>query len=171
MKKSLMIIALALALLGGTVAPSVAGQAYASNHVQSHPALFDKTRFLLHMGLAYFAFHHFVYAKWKAGAFKSGASHRTLNIAKAAIAVLFTYHELKKAYDIAKGSHSATLHALIAPINAVLKGFNSAYSKLKNGQFSDAIVSGLSTTTGTLSGTASKAGYAIKDIPVTIPGA
>jgi hypothetical protein len=170
MRKSLITLTLALALLGSAVTPSLSGSAYATNHVASHPALFDKTRFLLHMGLAYYAFHHFVYAKWKAGDFKSGAPHQKLNIVKAALAVLFTYHELKKAYDIAKGSHSKTLHALIAPINALIGLFNGAYSKFKSGQAPDALVTGLSSSSGSLANAASKSGYLIKDIPGLVPG-
>jgi hypothetical protein len=170
MKRTVLSVILLTAVLGSAVTPSLSGSASAANHVRSHAALFDKTRFLLHMGLAYFAFHHFVYAKWKAGDFKSGASHRTSNIIKAALAVLFTYHELHKAYDIAKGSHSKTLHLLIAPLSALFGLFNSAYAKAKKGQLPDSTMSGLNGSAGSFASTAGKAGYGFHDITTVVPG-
>jgi hypothetical protein len=74
------------------------------SHSQAHPALFDKTRFVLHLGLAYFAFHHFVYKPYKAGSFKAGASHRTTSIIKAGVALLITYHELKRHTTLPKAA-------------------------------------------------------------------
>lgn len=138
MKRTLIVCVLLALMLSGPLAPGGASHAAAAGsaapaagHVSSHPALFDKTRFVLHMGFAYFAFHHWVYKPFKAGDFASGAHPRLLNLGKAALAVLFTVHELKKSYKIAHDSHSATLHAIIAPLGALVALVSKEHDKLK----------------------------------------
>ena len=58
-KKSLVVLALAAALVGAAGRPA--------------SAIFDKARFATDLGVAFFAFHHWVYGPYKAGAFASGA--------------------------------------------------------------------------------------------------
>ncbi|MGH3688400.1 MAG: hypothetical protein ACRDSM_25810 [Pseudonocardiaceae bacterium] len=53
---------------------------------------FDKTKFVLHAGLAFGGFHHFIYAPYKAGNLHGFAA-----LAKTGLAGLFTVHELKLA--------------------------------------------------------------------------
>jgi hypothetical protein len=138
MKRKILIGSLVAVMMIMLMAPSFTGRADVARSAapvagpaQSHPAIFDKTRFVLHMGFAYFAFHHWVYKPFKAGDFAPGAHHRLLNLGKAALAVLFTVHELKKSYKIAHDSHSATLHALIAPLAALVALVNREHEKLK----------------------------------------
>lgn len=138
MKRTILVCVLLALMLSAPLAPGGASHAIAAGpsapaagHVSSHPAFFDKTRFVLHVGFAYYAFHHWVYKPFKAGDFASGAHHRLLNLGKAALAILFTVHELKKAYKIATSSHSATLHALVAPITALVALVSKEHDKLK----------------------------------------
>jgi hypothetical protein len=56
---------------------------------------FAKTKFVIHGGLAYGAFHRYVYKPYKAGSFKKGAPKRKRSIAKAAVAGAFTLNELR----------------------------------------------------------------------------
>ncbi len=176
MKRRIIVVTLVAALLTSIFAPAFSGNAKAATpavtHNQAHTAFLDKTRFLLHMGAAYFAFHHWIYNPYKAHAFAKGASGRTKSIIKAGIAALFAVHELKVAYGIAKGSHSATLHALISPIDKLTAALQAAGSKFKSNpsSYSDATVGALSGSAGSLGTLASKAGYGIKDIPIGIPG-
>ena len=143
MKSKFIVLGLAAMLLAAVAAPAAgragaaAPVAPAAGSMQSHTAIFDKTRFLFHMGLAYYAFHHFVYKRYKEGGFARGAPHRFRNIVKAAIAIWFTYHELKKAYQIANNSHSKLLHALVSPLNALIGRANSVHARLSKGQYSD----------------------------------
>src|SRR5690349_14945605 len=132
MKSRLITLALIATLLAGVVAPSFAGRASAAapaapaaSGMQSHAAFLDKTRFLAHVGAAYYAFHHWVYTPYKNGAFKSGTPGRVTAIAKAALALAFSYHELKVAYDIANKSSSKTLHALVKPLNVLIAKANA----------------------------------------------
>jgi len=173
MKSKLIVLSLLAVLWAGLIMPSFAGRASAAvptaptaGALHSHAALFDKTRFLLHMGLAYLAFHHWVWKPYKAHGFDKGADHRVLHIAKAAVALLFTYHELKKAYDIAKKSHSGFLHALIAPLNGLIGKANSVWSGLNNGKVSDAALQDLNGAADNLG----KLAGGIKDVQVAIPG-
>jgi hypothetical protein len=165
MKRQLLIVALLAALVFGVAAPAFAGQANAAPagsriaavHTQSHPAAFDKIKFVFHLGVAAFLIHY-IYKKYKDG--KLGRFHLFTD-AKAVIAALFAYHELKVAYNDAVGSNSKTLHVLVAPITALLNAINAAASKLKHGDTSG--VSGLNTDVGNLSKTAAANGFAFKD--------
>ncbi|MGI8537088.1 MAG: hypothetical protein ACR2K2_11455 [Mycobacteriales bacterium] len=63
---------------------------------------FTKTKFVLHAGIAFGAFHRYIYKPYRAGAFKSGAPGRTAALAKAGASALVVAHEVKAARDAAK---------------------------------------------------------------------
>ena len=175
MKSTLIATSLVVAVLVGVLAPSVAGRAQAvapavpvTAAVQAPPAFLDKTRFLAHVGLAYFAFHHFVWARYKNHQLDL---HHKANLIKAGIALLFSYHELKVAYGIANKSNSKLLHALVHPLNVLIAQADSVGTSLKSGQFNAARLLTLNTAATTLQTQAAANGFAIKDIPVTVPGA
>lgn len=159
MKRMILVIALVIALCAGVLAPS--GALPVSAHTaHSHPASFDKTRFVAHLAAGYFAFHHFV---WKP--FKDGKLHgfHVLTYAKAALALLFAYHEVKKSYDIAKTSKSKTLQALLVPMNKLADGFNSLSSKVKSHHFSSSDMNGVNSMANGFQSQAGSAGFPIKD--------
>src|SRR5437879_4112962 len=54
---------------------------------------FAKTKFVFHAGLAFGAFHRYIYKPFRNGAFGRPFSHK-LALIKAAVASLFVYHEL-----------------------------------------------------------------------------
>jgi uncharacterized protein YceK len=56
-----------------------------------------KTKFVLHAGLAFGAFHRYILKPYRAGALAKGAPGRTKALAKAGASALFAYHELKVA--------------------------------------------------------------------------
>ena len=62
------------------------------------------TKFLLHAGIAYYVFDHFIWKPYRAGDLH-GFTH-AFTIAKAAIAALFVYHEAKLMATDVKGSKS-----------------------------------------------------------------
>ena len=176
MKKRLLTVTLIAALAASVLLPSFGGTATAAapavSRTQAHAALFDKTRFLLHMGAAFYAFHHFIYAPFRAHAFASGASHRTSAIVKAGIAALFAAHEVKVAYGIAQGSSSPTLQKLVAPINKLAGTFSTAGSTFKNNPsgYTDTAVNSMNGSVNYIGSTAQKGGYGIKDLVTHIPG-
>ena len=58
---------------------------------------FAKTKFVLHSGLAFGAFHRYILKPYRAGAFRKGTPGRTKALVKAGAAAAFAYHELKVA--------------------------------------------------------------------------
>jgi hypothetical protein len=141
-----------------TVSAAVPAQAHvAAVHTQSHPAAFDKTKFVLHLGVAAFLIHY-IYKKYKQG--KLGGFHIFTDI-KAAAAALIAYHELKVAYSDAVNSNSKTLHVLVSPISSLISAVNTLVSKVKHGDTSS--LNALNTAESTFATVASKAGYSFKD--------
>src|SRR5436305_6737056 len=111
--------ALLLAVVGCVVAIGVAGCG-SSNSSSSTTATttthLAKTKFVFHAGLAFGAFHHFIYKPYRAGNFRHSLYHK-LAVVKAALAATFVYHELKLAANDAKSSR--VLSKLFAPITIV----------------------------------------------------
>lgn len=165
MKRLWVVLIVISVLLVGLLSPRVAGQASAATvqnhtaavHTNSHAAAFNRTKFVLHLGVAAFLIHY-IYKKYKQG--KLGRTHIFTDI-KAAAAGLIAYHELKAAYNDAKTSNSATLHALVAPIDLLLTGVNTAIGKLKHGDTSS--LNSLNSQEGTFATLATKNGFGFKD--------
>lgn len=96
-----------------------------------------KTKFVLHAGLAFGAFHRWIYKPLKAGELKHPLSHKAATV-KAALAAAFTYHELKLA--LADAQSDPTLSHLVAPITALQDKIHGLGSGLKSGQVNSAQV-------------------------------
>ena len=178
MRQKFVLLGLLAALLLAVVSPagavptSVAAPAErVATSAQTHAAFLDKARFLLHAGMGFYAFHHFVWARYKNGGFSASDPHRKSNIVKAALALLFTYHEFKVAYGIANKSSSKTLQLLVAPLNKLGSSVNTVYTKLKGGQYSDADIQGLNDNINSFGKVSASDGYTIKDRAVPVPGA
>jgi hypothetical protein len=97
---------------------------------------FDKTKFVLHAGLAFGAFHHFIYAPYRAGTL-----HGVGALAKAGLAGLFTVHELKLAK--ADAESSPTLCHLAAPFDKASAAISSSTSKIRSGKANNQDIEGL----------------------------
>ena len=147
-----LIAALMLALVAGTAKPA--------------SALFDKTRFVAHLGVAYFCFHHWVVKPLQAGGFADGAPHRVSTIVKGGAALLFAYHEVKVSEKIAHDSNSPILHSLDAKLIALGSSFATVGTSLKSGQFNLDDIKGLTAMTSSVKTDAAAAGEDIKDVPV-----
>jgi hypothetical protein len=87
------------------------------------------TKFVLHAGIAYYVFDHYIWKPFKAGDLH-GFTH-AFTIAKAAVAALFVYHEVKLMAGDVKGSK--TLSFLTAPIAAVITKLDSLKSAITGG--------------------------------------
>ena len=155
-KKCLLVLALASGIFAGTLQPS--------------SAFLDKTRFVAHLGVAYFCFHHWVLKPYQEGAFQSGAPHRISTIVKGGVALLFAVHEVKVAQKIAETSNDPLLQKLDAGVATLAGSFATVGEKLKSGNFAPQDVVGLSSVTDLFKSQASASGATIKDVPVEIPG-
>lgn len=76
-----------------------------------------KTRFLLHVGIAFGAFHRYIYNPYRAGSFKAGAAGRTAALAKAGASALVVAYEIKQAEKAA--AQDPTLCHLLTPLTAL----------------------------------------------------
>jgi hypothetical protein len=133
-------------------------------------AFLDKTRFVAHLGIAYFCFHHWVLKPYEAGAFASGAPHRTSSIVKGGAALLFAVHEVHVSQKIAHASKDPLLQKLDAGITDLEGSFGTIGQKLKSGQFSSQDIDGLKAATAAIATKAAAGGAPIKDVPVALPG-
>ena len=97
---------------------------------------FAKTKFLIHLGLAYGAFHRYIYKPYEAGGFRSGAKGRVKALLKAGTAALYAAHELKTAHKDALSD--AHLRPLAEKVEALLGRLTSLGHSLKLGTFSPA---------------------------------
>jgi|ERR1700693_1109659 len=133
-------------------------------------AFLDKTRFVAHLGVAYFCFHQWVWKPYKAGAFDSGAPHRVAAIVKGGVALLFAVHEVGVAKKIADKSKDPLLQKLDSSLGTLTSSFGTVGQKLKSGNFDPKDIEGLGSLTGVVSTMAAANGATIKDIPVALPG-
>ena len=133
-------------------------------------AFLDKTRFVLHLGVAYFCFHHWVMAPYQAGAFAAGAPHRTSTIVKGGIALLFAVHEVHVAQEIAAKSNDPLLKKLNGEVVALSGSFLAIGQRLRAGHFNPSDISALEGQAKSLGSDASANGVNIKDVPIAVPG-
>jgi len=155
-QRGLIAVLLAIAVCGGTMRPA--------------DAFLDKTRFVAHLGVAYFAFHHWVMRPYESHAFDPGAPHRTSTIVKAGIALLFAVHEVRVASKIAHTSKDPLLQKIAGGVDQLGGSFGAIGQRFKSGQFSPDDVRSLQSITSSVAGAAAANGAPIKDIPVAIPG-
>lgn len=170
MKRTLLALTLFAALFGGILAPSVAGTVHAAPQVaaqtQSPTHFFNRTRFVVDIGLAFFAFHHWCYNAYKAHDLNT--SHK-VDLAKCGVALLFAVDRVHAAQKAANTSHSKTLHVLASPLNKMSSAFSTVGSRFKNHSFSSSDYKGLNDSVNGVSSTAAKNGLHIRDIPLSIP--
>jgi hypothetical protein len=137
---------------------------------QSVPDIhFAKTKFLLHSGLAFGAFHRYIYKPFKAGKFASGADGRRTALVKASVAGLFAAHELKVARNDALASDTLRRH-LVQPLDSLLARLGPLASSLKGGSFDPGAITGAAGALTALSSAAGQQGVEIKDRSAPLPG-
>jgi hypothetical protein len=162
---TLSLVALALALTGcgssGSSSSSSAGGSGAGSASTgtstSGVGHFATAKFVLHAGLAFGAFHRYIYKPFKAGDLH-GFSHK-LTILKAGAAGLFIYHELKLAIKDAQAS--PTLSKLLTPVNALADKLKTIGSGVKSGNFDPSSIDSANGDITSLSGLAKQAGISI----------
>lgn len=124
---------------GGPATPVTSSSSVACQQVGT--VHFDKTKFVLHAGLAFGAFHHFIYKPFKAGSFASGARGRLGTLVKAGLAGAFVVHELKLAKQDAESS--PTLCHLAAPFDEAAAALSGITSKLHSGDATQQDIDGV----------------------------
>jgi hypothetical protein len=131
---------------------------------------FAKTKFVLHAGLAFGAFHRYIYKPFKEGKFKSGAPGRRKTFIKAGLAGAFAYHELRVARKDALASDTLRRH-LVPLLDTLTSKFNLITTALKGGSLGSGAVLGAEAALNALKDRAAGDGAEIKDRSAPLPGA
>ena len=155
--------ALLIALVGCIAALGAAGCGSSKSSSSTAPTTtthFAKTKFVFHAGLAFGAFHHFIYNPYRAGNFRHPLSHK-LAVAKAALAATFAYHELKLAANDVKSSK--LLSKLFAPITIVAAKIRGLGHPIKSGQDPGSEIAGANSSLASIKSTAASNGQPITD--------
>ncbi len=116
-------------------------------------------KFALHVGLAFGAFHRYIYKPLKDGTFSGGILKHKVALVKAGLAGLFAYHELKLALTDAQASPK--LHKLVAPITALGDKLKSIGGSAKSGNFDPSAITSANGDVSSLSGLANQAGISV----------
>ena len=157
----LSVLSVAVVGCGSSSSPSSsAGGSAAGTTSTTSTVKLAKTKFVLHAGLAFGAFHRWVYKPAKAGELSHPLEHK-LTTVKAAIAAAFVYHELKLA--LADAQADPTLSKLVAPITDLQNKLHSLAGSVKSGGASAGDVSGLDSTISSIKDQASSAGQTITE--------
>jgi hypothetical protein len=146
----------------GSSSSSSSGAAVSGTSTPAATTHFAKTKFVLHIGLAGWAFHRYIYKPFRAGEFSRPFSHKIV-LAKAALAALFTYHELKLAATDVRSSK--VLQVLFSPITLLAAKFASLRNEFLHGRYSAADISSAQAAGGSISAAAAAKGYPNGDIP------
>jgi len=101
----------------------------------SNTIAFAKTKFVLHTGLAFGAFHRYLYKPYQAGTFKKGASGRITAFIKGGLAALFVKREIRLASQDVK-ANPTLCKAIAAPLGKIGDSVRAAFDKLKTGDAS-----------------------------------
>ena len=155
----------ALATAAHAAPPSVATLTQSVGAIpQGHQAsVIAVPKFILHAGLAFGAFHHFIYLPFKAGKFTSGSIFsKVKNYVLAGGAALFVYHETKLALAVAQ--QNKVLKGLVSPLTAVVAAFGAIVSKVKSHSLDSGTISTAENSVTDIQSQAKSAGSPITDI-------
>jgi len=154
----LMVIgALAVAGCGSSSSGNGSG---GSGQTTEHIA-FAKTKFLFHAGLAFGAFHRYIYKPFRHGGFSPPSQHKAA-IVKAGLAALFAYHEAKIALRDAQAS--PTLSKLVSPLTAMQRQLSGLGGRLKQGVLDGTGIGSAASAVDRVGSESSKAFKPIQDL-------
>jgi len=157
----LVVVGLAVAGCGSSSSgsSSAAGGSGASSSSTPNVGHLPTAKFVLHAGLAFGAFHRWIYKPLKNGTFSGGVFKHKLALVKAGLAGLFAYHELKLAIEAARASPK--LQKLVAPVTALGDKLRSIGQSAKSGTVDSSSITSANGDVTSLSGLAKQAGASI----------
>ncbi|MEO7195385.1 MAG: hypothetical protein ABIZ05_11270 [Pseudonocardiaceae bacterium] len=158
--------ALTMVLVGcgpGTTSTAPASSApSAAGCPQVQTGSFDKTKFVLHAGLGFGAFHHFIYKPFKAGEFTSGSRGRLGRLIRAGLATAFTVHELRLAKQDAE-ANPTLCRDIAAPLEAAAAKLEGLSGPIRSGQASGSDLDQVNTSVDQAQHGSSQAGVPADD--------
>jgi hypothetical protein len=130
---SVVLVLLTLAVAGcGSSSSTTKSAAVTASTAAASPTQLATAGFVRHAGLAFGAFHRYIYQPLKAGELKNVRAH-TPAVTKAKTAAFLIVRELKLAAVAAKGNPA--LKALDTQLAVLSGGFTAALVQLKAGHF------------------------------------
>lgn len=154
-------VALALVASGcGSSKSSSSASGTSSATTSTSSTHLAKTKFVLHAGLAFGAFHHFIYGPLRAGDFKHPLSHK-VTITKAGLAAVFLVHELKLALADAKADPA--LSKVVAPLTALEAKIRGQAAAIKSGHPNSSAIQSANGSIASIHGLSSSAGQPITE--------
>jgi hypothetical protein len=158
---SLLVFGLFVAGCGSSSSSSSSGAAKVASSTSTTPNVgrLPTVKFALHAGLAFGAFHRWIYKPLKNGTFSGGVFKHKLALVKAGLAGLFAYHELKLAIRAAQASPK--LQKLVAPVSALGDKLKSIGDGAKSGHVDESTVTSANGDVTSLSGLAKQAGISV----------
>jgi hypothetical protein len=161
-------IILAFALMVGvTACGSSTGSSSSSGASASPHVHFAKTKFVLHAGLAFGAFHRYIYKPFRNGGFTPPLSHKAA-IVKAGVAALFVYHELKIALVDARSSQ--LLSKLVSPLTVLQNKLNALHQSLRGGHLDASSINGADQAVTRVGAQSAHQGVSIHDLATSSLG-
>lgn len=158
-----LLIVVALAAAGcGTKQVTVTGANGQSTATTVKNIHFANTKFVLHMGLAFGAFHRYIYKPLRNHELSSGAPHRVATLAKAAVAGGFIVHELRIAHEDAMSSNQ--LRPLLVKVNTLESRVSGVIPGLKHDVANAGAINSVSSAANSVGAQASGLGAPIHDI-------
>lgn len=148
--------------LAGCGSSSSSAGGGASPHVH-----FAKTKFVLHAGLAFGAFHRYIYKPFRNGGFTPPLRHKAA-IVKAGLAVLFVYHEVKIALVDARSS--AVLSKLVSPLTALQNKLNGLHTSLSAGHLDSNSINTVNSTVSSIGSQSATSGATIRELATSSLG-
>jgi len=121
---------------------------------------FAKSRFVLHTGEAFGAFHRYLYKPLKAGSFSAGSSGRAKTFIKAGVAVLFIKRQIRLASEDVK-ANPTLCKAIAAPLSNLGDSISGAVSKLQTGDISG--IEQANSSISSIASSSSKNGVTVKE--------
>lgn len=158
------LVAVSFALVGGCGSSSKSSSSSSSSNASSSSAQkvhLAKTKFALHAGLAFGVFHRYIYKPFKKGEFSGGFSRHKAATAKAAVAAVFAYHEVRLALNDARSSK--VLSRALAPLLALQTKFKSLAGSLKRGTVDSSTIDSANANTAQTSAAGAAAGQPVTD--------
>lgn len=121
---------------------------------------FAKTKFVAHSGLAFGAFHRWLWKPFQAGTFKKGADGRIKAFIKGGLSALFVKREVRLAATEVQADPTLC-KAIIAPLDKLGDTVQAAFDKLKGGDASG--ITDLNSSIGAIESTSQKDGVPIQE--------
>jgi hypothetical protein len=156
------LLVLAVAAVAGCGSSSSSSSS-SSSASQPNTVHFAKTKFVLHAGLAFGAFHRYIYKPFKEGTFSGGLLHHKLATLKAALAATFAYHEIRLALEDARSSK--ILSTLLSPLLALQTKLSGLRDRLQHGSVDGAAIDSANSDTSAIRAQSSQHGQPIQDQP------